>query len=260
MSIETPVVIKIGGAALQDKNLVADIAKDIAQLRERYKKIVLVHGGGPLINEELKRQGITWEFFEGQRITTAPMMSVIESVLSGAVNRSIVHELNRRGARAVGFSGVDGPTLHCKKADARLEMVGIVEKVDLSLINACLKNSLIPVIAPIGWHEGETLNVNADWAATSIATALQAARLIFLTDQDGVLDGNKVVQHDLNRASMQTLIDKKIIQGGMLAKARTIFHALDRGIQDVVIANARTPGILFHTAESSRTHGTWCRN
>ena len=187
------ILIKLGGAALQDASLVHSICEDLIRIRSVGISVVIVHGGGPAINEELTRRGITWDFFEGQRITTPEMMEVIEATLCGTVNRRIVRTLNSAGVKAAGISGTDGRTLLCKVADPRLGQVGAVETVQTELIQSVLAlkdeygHPAIPVIAPIGLgREGSAYNINADWAAAKIASALNVKKLFFLTDQDGI--------------------------------------------------------------------------
>ena len=144
------------------------ICEDLTLIQSVGVSVVLVHGGGPAINEELTRRGISWEFVDGQRVTTPQMMDVIEMVLSGTVNRRIVRTLNHAGVRAVGMSGVDAQTLFCKQANPKLQQVGQIEKVNTEAIDAIIESTkgAVPVIAPVGiGKNGETYNINADWAA-----------------------------------------------------------------------------------------------
>ena len=229
----TTVLIKLGGAAMQDSKLVTQICEDLTLIRSVGVSVVLVHGGGPSINQELALRGIQWEFIDGQRVTTPEMMDVIEMVLCGSVNRRIVRTLNRSGVRAVGMSGADASTLLCRQADPRLGQVGKIEQVNPAFIRSVLGTQTepgigaIPVIAPIGiGRKGEAFNINADWAASRIAQALGIQKLLFLTDQDGILDSGLKLMPELDAGELETLIERGVVKGGMLAKAQTIVHAL----------------------------------
>lgn len=262
----TPILIKLGGAALEDIDLVQKVCEDLINIRSVGVPLVLVHGGGPAINEELKARGFDWTFIEGQRVTTPEMMTVIEATLSGVVNRRIVRSLNAAGVKAVGFSGVDGATLVCRPHEERLGQVGLIEKVNTGLIQAVLSltNDLgvpaIPVIAPVGLgYDGKSYNINADWAASRIASALGVTKILFLTDQDGILDGEGKLITELDAAELEAIIDRGVVTGGMLAKARTILHALRNRVTDVHILNARHPHGLIEELFTDRGVGTVCR-
>jgi len=241
------VLIKLGGAALQDESLVASICADIARLRRASIPVAVVHGGGPAINEELKLRGISWEFIGGQRVTTPSMMNVIEMVLCGQMNRKIVRALNRAGVPAVGLSGTDANLLLCRQASQELGLVGLVEHVDLNYLQPLLSGQIetgrgyVPVIAPVGvGRDGQAFNVNADWAASRIASELKVQQLIFMTDQAGILDKKGNLIETLDEIELEKLIDDGTVQGGMLTKVRTILSALDSGIPKVQVLNART--------------------
>lgn len=260
------ILIKLGGAALQDASLVDSICEDLIRIRSVGVSVVLVHGGGPAINEELARRGIEWSFIEGQRVTTPEMVDVIEMTLCGKVNRRIVRALNTAGVKAVGLSGTDAGTLICKPADERLGRVGQIEKVSTSLISAILhlQNDMgapaIPVVAPLGLgRDGLAYNINADWAASRIASALGVTKMLFLTDQDGILDKNGTLIPELDAAELENLIESGVVHGGMLAKARTIVHALKHRVTDVHILNARRPHGLIEELFTDGGVGTVCR-
>ncbi len=259
------VLIKLGGAALQDSNLVESICDDLTLIRSVGVSVVLVHGGGPSINQELTSKGIAWEFIDGQRVTTPEMMDVIEMVLCGSVNRRIVRTLNHAGVRAVGMSGTDASTLYCKKSNPKLGQVGVIDKVNTSFINSILNTQTdgvgsIPVIAPVGiGKNGEAYNINADWAASRIAQALGIKKVFFLTDQEGILDGNQQLISELDAGELENLIDTGIVKGGMLAKVQTVIHALRHGVNDVHILNARRPHGLIEELFTAAGVGTVCR-
>jgi acetylglutamate kinase len=263
-------LIKLGGAALQDSTLVESICDDFARMQSIGVSLVLVHGGGPSINEELTTHGIKWEFIEGQRVTTPQMMDIVEMVLRGQVNSRLVRTLNRAGLRAVGISGADAQMLQCRPSDPRLGQVGTIEKIDASYVQSLLnsqhsngvanQNGYVPVIAPTGvGKEGEAFNINADWAACHIAVALGIQKVLFLTDQDGILDGKGQLISELDAAELENLIEVGVIKGGMLAKARTMLHALKHGVKDIHVLNARRPHGLIEELFTSGGVGTVCR-
>jgi acetylglutamate kinase len=260
------VLIKLGGAALQDPALVQALCDDLALIRSVGVRVVLVHGGGPSINQELTIHGITWEFVGGQRVTTHEMMDIVEMVLCGSVNRRIVRTLNLSGVKAVGISGSDAGTLQCSKYDDRLGQVGLIDRVDATLIRTFLDtqnepgSGTIPVIAPVGFgKDGGAFNINADWAAARIAEELGLKKLIYLTDQDGILNAEKSVISELDAGELELLIEKQVVQGGMLAKANTMLHALQNGIQEIHILNARKSHCLIEELFTSSGAGTICR-
>ena len=253
-------LVKLGGAALQDPALVTSICADLKRIRAVGIRVVLVHGGGPSINEELKARGISWEFVDGQRVTTPEMMEVVEMVLCGWANRRIVRALNSAGVRAVGLSGSDSSTLMCRQASAKLGQVGLIDKVDTSVLEAVLATGAMPVLAPVGiGAEGEAFNINADWAASRIAQALGITKVLFLTDQNGILDTQGKVITELDAAELGALIESGTVKGGMLAKAQTIVSALKNGVSDVHVINARHRNALIEELFTDRGIGTVCR-
>jgi len=272
-------LIKLGGAALQDSSLVQSLCEDLSLIHSVGINLILVHGGGPSINKELEARGIKWEFVNGLRITTPEMMDVIEMVLCGQVNHRIVRALNQSGVRAIGLSGADASLLQCKQADPQLQQVGLIEKVDISSIQALmnhknidpqsssfsnmatpLSSPLIPVIAPVGvGKKGEAYNINADWAASRIAEALKIKKVFFLTDQDGILDAQMKLISELDAGQLESLIEQGVIKGGMLAKAQTIIYALRHGVKDVHIINARRPHGLIEELFTDTGVDTVCR-
>lgn len=257
------IVVKFGGSVLQDDRLLETICKEMAAIQKTGFEIVVVHGGGPAINEELRLRNIEWSFVEGLRVTTPEMMSVIEAVLSGRVNKRIVRALQAAQVNAVGISGVDGGSLQCEQADPRLGRVGSIRSIQTHLIESVLNlksaTPALPVLAPIGiGPNGDAFNINADWAAAKITTALEVRTLIFLTDQDGILDENRRRIAELDSERIQTLIETGVVRDGMLAKARTILHALDNGVQDVHVVNARSEGPLGQVLRGQVVNGTSC--
>ena len=262
----TTLLIKLGGAALQNSEHFDSLKTDLALLRDVGISVVLVHGGGPAINAELSSRGITWEFIDGQRVTTPEMMEVIENVLGGTVNRHIVRSLNLAGIPAVGFSGIEARTLRCRPAGSKLGQVGVIEEVDTSLIRSILHaqtkdgHGAIPVSAPIGvGSDGQTFNINADWAASRIAQALGIKKVLFLTDQNGILDAEGNVVPELDASELQGYIDNQVVKGGMLTKTRTILDALNNGVSTIHIINGQKPHALVSELFTDEGAGTICR-
>lgn len=261
----TSVLIKLGGAALQDESLVAALCEDLSLIRGAGVNVVLVHGGGPAINAELERRGIQWTFMDGLRVTTPEMMEVIEMVLCGKVNRRIVRTLNQSSVRAIGLSGSDARTLFCKPMRKELGLVGEVTEVRPAAIEAILRTQdegigTIPVIAPIGIGEnGQAYNINADWAAVRIAEALDIDKVLFLTDQEGILGADGKLVGELDAGELEVLIEEGVVKGGMLAKANTVLHGLKNGVKDIHIFNARRPHGLLEELFTDHGVGTVCR-
>lgn len=262
----TTIVVKLGGSILQDDALLDQICEDIALVRAVGVRVVVVHGGGPAINAELTRRGITWEFIDGLRVTTPEMMSVIETVLCGSVNRRIIRALNKAGLRAVGFSGLDAGTLLCKPADKRLQLVGEIERVNTQLIDEVLRmeddlgSRGVPVIAPIAvGRDGQSYNINADWAASRVASALGVTKMLFLTDQDGILDAQGQLIPELDAGEIVQLIEDAVVKGGMLAKAQTVLYAIQHKVTDVHIMNARRAHAIIEEMFTDAGVGTVCR-
>jgi acetylglutamate kinase len=211
-------------------------------LRYEYQ-VIVVHGGGPAINAELTKQGISWQFINGQRQTTSEMISVIEDVLVNKVNFDLVTQLNRANLSAIGLSGAKNSTLSCTQLNEELQFVGTVQHVNTEAIEAILSEeySNIPVIAPIGvGADGEKYNINADWAAAKIAIALQAKKLIFLTDQNGILDKSGELIEDASLSFLNDLIASKTVTGGMYTKVLTIQDALEHGVPQVRVLNGKS--------------------
>src|SRR6185369_8555366 len=245
-------VIKYGGHAMADEKLKASFALDVIMLKSLGINTVIVHGGGPQINETLKRYGIVSEFVRGMRVTDSDTMSVVEMVLVGQVNTEVVGYLNLHGGRAVGLSGKDGTLLLAKKLlqevkaeDGRTEtvdigFVGDVVKVNTDLIKALENGAYIPVIAPVGvGPQGESYNINADLVAGRVAAALNAEKLILLTDTPGVLDSNKRLLPSIAVADMHRLIEEEAITGGMIPKVVCCADALKEGVKKAHIIDGR---------------------
>jgi acetylglutamate kinase len=245
-------VIKYGGHAMSDDRLKKSFAMDVIMLKSLGINTVIVHGGGPQINETLKRYGIVSEFVRGMRVTDAETMSVVEMVLVGQVNTEVVGYLNQHGGKAVGLSGKDGTLLLAKKLlqdvpkeDGTTEQVDIgyvgdVVKVNTDLIKALESAKYIPVIAPVGVGlDGESYNINADLVAGRVAAALNAEKLILLTDIEGVKDKSGKLLTSIAVAEMHRLISEEAITGGMIPKVVCCADALNEGVKKAHIIDGR---------------------
>lgn len=236
------VVLKLGGSSLQDPSALKEVIESIrGYLRYEYQ-VIIVHGGGPAINAELNKQGISWKFINGQRQTTAEMITVIEDVLVHQVNKDLVTSLNRANVNAVGVSGTQDDMLMCQQLNEELQFVGEIKQVNTLAIENILKqnSSTIPVIAPIGvGSAGEKYNINADWAAAKMAIALKAKKLIFLTDQNGILNQSGELIEDASLDFLTDLIETKTVTGGMYTKVLTIKEALVHGVPQVRVLNGK---------------------
>ena len=236
------VVIKLGGHAMGSDEGMELFARDIVLLRQVGVNPVIVHGGGPMINDMLKRLDIQSEFVNGKRVTDAATMEVVEMVLSGRVNKRIVQAINAQGGRAVGLSGKDAGLMTCTPTDPALGLVGTPSKMDPTILHTLVQSGVIPVIAPLGGGEnGETFNVNGDTAAGAIAGALKADRLLLLTDVQGVKGADGSVITDLTVSQIKELTADGTIAGGMIPKTETALEAMEAGVRAVVILDGRVP-------------------
>ncbi len=255
------IVIKIGGSVLHDENTIELLCNDIKQLTESGYKVILVHGGGKAINASLKIHGIQSEFIDGLRVTNADAMKIIEMVLCGQVNQSLVRKLNNKGLPAIGLSGADHHLLSCKKYSQQHGFVGEIQSVNTSLIRHILSHQSIPVIASIGIDtQGDPLNVNADMAACHIANALDVHQLIYLTDQDGIYDENGNVLPTLNAGALQTLINQGTVTDGMLIKTKAILTSLKSGLNKIHILNGNRKRVINDLLFTDIFSGTVCFN
>jgi acetylglutamate kinase len=245
-------VIKYGGAAMKEPELKAGFARDITLLQYLGIYTVVVHGGGPQVSGMLAKLEVPTRFVEGMRVTDAATMDVVEMVLAGKVNKEIVNLINGAGGRAVGLSGKDGLLLKAQKLEfyrpredeppeiIDIGLVGEVTAVNTDLLHSLLRQHFIPVIAPVGaGDQGETYNINADLVAGAVAGAMNAAKLILLTDVPGVLDAEGRLVSSLTRRQAVTMMEEGAIAGGMLPKAKCCLEALDEGVAKAHILDGR---------------------
>ncbi len=236
------VVIKLGGHAMGSDEGMDQFARDVVLMRQVGVNPVIVHGGGPMINDMLARLDIKSEFVNGKRVTDEATMEVVEMVLSGRVNKRIVQAIGAQGGKAVGLSGKDAGLITCSPTDPKLGLVGTPSRVDPRILQTLFDADTIPVIAPLGvGANGETFNINGDTAAGAIATALKADRLLLLTDVDGVKDKSGNLLTDLESAQIRGLIEDGTIGGGMIPKTETALEAIEGGVRAVVILDGRAP-------------------
>ena len=240
------VVIKYGGSAMVDKRIRELMMEDIAVLKLLGIQVVLVHGGGPFINQSLKRFNKEPEFKEGLRVTDTETMEVVEMVLSGKINKEIVNDIQKLGVHSVGISGKDGMTLKAKKLMTNgldLGFVGEIESVDTKLIDSLIASDFLPVIAPVGRDDaGNTYNINADYAAVAVAAALNAQKLVFVTDVAGVMediDNPESLIKQMTVSEARENIKNGIISGGMIPKVECCIDAVESGVKTVHIIDGR---------------------
>ena len=236
------IVIKLGGHAMGSDEAMESFARDVVLMRQVGVNPVIVHGGGPMINQMLDRLAITSEFVNGKRVTDKATMDVVEMVLSGLVNKRIVQAINRAGGKAVGLSGKDANLITCDQTDPTLGLVGTPSQMDPSLLHSLFENAMIPVIAPLGaGREGETFNINGDTAAGAIAGALKADRLLLLTDVAGVKNAKGAVLTEISADQIREMTAAGTIAGGMIPKTETALDAIASGVRAVVILDGRAP-------------------
>jgi acetylglutamate kinase len=236
------VVVKFGGHAMGDDAAMNEFARDIVLMKQVNVNPVIVHGGGPMINEMLERLGIKSEFVNGKRVTDAATVEVVEMVLSGRINKRIVQAINAQGGKAVGLSGKDSNLMVCRQSAPELGFVGEPERINPRVLTELANSGYIPVVAPLGTGEnGETYNVNGDTAAGAIAAALKADRLLLLTDVEGVKDANGRILTEITPDQVTKLTDDGVISGGMIPKSETALMAIRGGVRAVVILDGRAP-------------------
>ena len=236
------VVIKLGGHAMGSDDAMEEFARDVVLMQQVGVNPVIVHGGGPMINDMLEKLAIKSDFVDGKRVTDSATVEVVEMVLSGKVNKRIVQAIARQGGRAVGLSGKDARLMVCEQDVPELGLVGTPAEVDPTILRTLFDANTIPVIAPLGaGRNGETLNVNGDTAAGAIAAALTADRLLLLTDVSGVKDKDGNVVTEMTPDQIAAMTADGTIAGGMIPKTRTALDAIAGGVRAVVILDGRAP-------------------
>jgi len=267
------IVIKYGGHAMVDETLKEDFARDITLMKFIGFHPVVVHGGGPQIGSVLDKMGISSHFVDGMRVTDEPTMDVVEMVLVGKVNKEIVAQISQQGGKAVGLSGKDGGLILSRKLHLvrpqteekppeiiDMGMVGEVAAVKPEIIRTLESGGFIPVIAPVGVGEsGETYNINADWVASKIAVALNAIKLILLTDVEGVMGQGGSLISSMKAKAVQKLLEEGTVSGGMIPKIQCALEALQRGVKRVHIIDGRKPHAVLLELLTDKGIGTEVR-
>jgi acetylglutamate kinase len=265
------IVVKYGGNAMTDDALKQGFARDVVLLRLVGIHVVVVHGGGPQIEDLLSRVGKKGEFIQGMRVTDAETMDIVEMVLAGKVNKEIVELINHAGGKAVGLTGQDGGLIRARKMmipsqdlpDQALDigMVGEIESVDPEIVRSLLGTGFTPVIAPIGsGRDGETYNINADLVAGKIAEILKAEKLVLMTNTPGVLDKSGQLITGLSAKEIDQLFADGTLSGGMLPKISSALDAAKSGVQSVHIIDGRVPNSLLLEILTNEGVGTMIRS
>jgi len=266
-------VVKYGGHAMGDEDLADLFARDIVLMKQVGIHPIVVHGGGPQIGAMLERLKVKSEFIDGLRVTDAPTVEIVEMVLSGTINKRIVTAINAVGGTAIGLSGKDGNLIQARKLrrtqrdeDSNIEkildlgFVGEPKDVNPQILLSLEESGMIPVIAPIGvGPNGETYNINADTVAGAVASAVNAARLLLLTDVTGVLDKEGTLLTDISSEDIQDLRDSGAITGGMIPKLETCLSAVQKGVDAAVILDGRVPHAMLLEIFTERGIGTLIR-
>ena len=257
------VVVKYGGNAMINEQLKQQVMEDIVLLHLIGVKIVLVHGGGPEISDLMDKLGKKPEFVDGLRVTDKETVDIVQMVLAGKVNKTLVNLLEKKGGKAIGLSGMDGRLIEAAQKDPRLGYVGEITKIHIKPVWDLLNNGYIPVISTIGCdRDGNAYNINGDTAAAHIAGALGAQRLIMMTDIAGILrdrDDPSTLVTDITVEEARALYDEGIISGGMIPKVDCCIHAIEQGVKNVVIMDGRVPHSILMELLTNEGAGTWIR-
>ena len=260
------VVIKYGGSAMIDPKLSDNFSDNIKVLVDLGIKPIIVHGGGPQINEMLDSLNIKHKFFNGMRITDSETFKIVEMVLSGSLNKNISFNLSRKGINAVGLSGIDAGLIVANKynkkikTDPDLGLVGKPKKINKEFLLNLISKKIVPIIAPIGFsYKGVKLNINADLTAGFIASEINSRRLLMLTDVKGVIDKNKKLIPELKLKEINKLISNEVIYGGMIPKVKTCIEAVKKGVRASVILDGRVKNAILKELLSDKGIGTLFR-
>ena len=254
------IVIKYGGNAMAKEDLKEQVMEDIVLLQLIGVNVVLVHGGGPDVSEAMQKMGKEPVFEDGLRVTDEETIDIVQMVLAGKVNKSLVNLLEMKGGKAMGISGLDGSLLRAHMKNERLGYVGKIDKVNIKAVNDLLEKGYIPVISSIAWgHGGKVYNINGDTAAAYIAGALHAKRLIMLTDIDGILldkDDPDTLISEISVEELRELCESESISGGMIPKVESCVEAIEMGADKATILDGRIPHSILMELLTNEGAGT----
>lgn len=255
------VVVKIGGSLAIDEGKLVEFVKAVAAVPAERYRIVVVHGGGKDINENIALLQEEPKFLNGLRVTTPSIMKMVEMTLSGHVNKKLVRMLLENGCKAVGVSGVDGKLFEAVKLQGKddLGQVGDIQKVNTALVTDLLTLGWTPVVSPISFGEGCAFNVNADTAASELAVALCADQFVLISDVPGVLDAEKQVVPDLDQQKIEQLISAGVISGGMIPKVRASLESISRGLRSIHIVGWKDADHFMKQITGEINYGTIIR-
>ena len=253
------IVIKYGGNVLIDRNIFNNFIQDISILNKLGLSIVVVHGGGPRIERELKKGNIESKFINGLRVTDKNVINIVEKVLID-FNNDIVNSLNEKGSKAVSIHTKMNNVINVIPDNAELGFVGIPQEINIEAIKNIINQNQIPIVAPLGLDKDQqTYNINGDTAASAIAKKLKSRRLLLMTNVEGVYDDRKTLISEIKPYDMENLVNLKIVQGGMLPKIKNCIDAVENGVRGVVILDGRKPRSILKEIFSDQGAGTLIR-
>tara|TARA_B100001029_G_scaffold84992_1_gene69801 strand:+ start:400 stop:1269 length:870 start_codon:yes stop_codon:yes gene_type:complete len=253
------IVIKYGGNVLIDRNIFNNFIQDISVLNKLGLSIVVVHGGGPRIERELKKGNIQSEFINGLRVTNKKVIDIVEKVLID-FNTDIVESVKKRGSKAVPINTKLNNVINVVPDKPELGFVGIPKEIDINMIKKIISENQIPIVAPLGLdRNNQTYNINGDTAASAIAKKLKSRRLLLMTNVEGVYDDRKTLISEIKPYDMENLVNLKIVQGGMLPKIKNCIDAVENGVKGVVILDGRKPRSILKEIFSDQGAGTLIR-
>ena len=253
------IVIKYGGNVLIDRNIFNNFIQDISILNKLGLSIVVVHGGGPRIERELKKGNIESKFINGLRVTDKNVINIVEKVLID-FNNDIVNSLNEKGSKAVSIHTKMNNVINVIPDNAELGFVGIPQEINIEAIKNIINQNQLPIVAPLGLDKDQqTYNINGDTAASAIAKKLKSRRLLLMTNVEGVYDDRKTLISEIKPYDMENLVNLKIVQGGMLPKIKNCIDAVENGVRGVVILDGRKPRSILKEIFSDQGAGTLIR-
>jgi len=253
------IVIKYGGNVLIDRNIFNNFIEDIGVLNKLGLSIVVVHGGGPRIERELKKENIESKFVKGLRVTDRKVIGIVEKVLID-FNKDIVNSLIKKGSKAIPINTDSNNIINVTPDREELGFVGIPDKINIDIINEAINQNQIPVVAPLGLDmNNQTFNINGDTAASAIAKKLRSRRLLLMTNVEGVYDDKKNLISEIKPFDLENLVKFKIVQGGMIPKIENCIDAVENGVRGVVILDGRKPHSILEEIFSDKGAGTLIR-